>query len=72
MSHVDRRTVLKAGVLAALSSPFASVLATPAHSSPPARPFNQAVPTPAEGGSWEPPFDLGGMAVHAMLMHTGD
>ncbi len=72
MSHVDRRTVLKAGALAALSSPFASVLATPGHSSPLVGPFNQAVAAPADAGSWAPPFDLSGMAVHAMLTHIGE
>ncbi len=60
MSQVDRRTVLKAGALAVFASPFAGLLNAP------------ALAAPADAGSWAPPFDLGGIAVHAMLTHTGD
>jgi hypothetical protein len=62
MTEVDRRTVLKAGVLAALSSSFATFLG----------PGRAAAATdPAVVGAWGAPFDMGGIAIHATMTHVG-
>lgn len=55
--QVKRRTLLGAAALA----PFATYL----------RPY-QAVADPAQVGEWSAPFELGGIAIHASLMHNDD
>jgi len=61
--QVDRRTVLKAGVVAVLASPLAGYLATPARA---------AAADPAVAGSWGAPFNMGGIAIHATLTRVDD
>jgi hypothetical protein len=61
--QVDRRTVLKAGVVAVLASPLAGYLATPARA---------AAADPAVVGSWAEPFNMGGIAIHSTLTHVDD
>jgi len=74
MTGIDRRTVLKAGALAALSGPFAAALTrpTPVSASPLIAPWTAAGSDPAVVGSWSEPFDMGGIAIHAALTHVGD
>ena len=67
---VDRRTVLKAGAITALASPFAGFLVGPDGLRPSAA--RAADPDPAVVGSWSAPFDVGGVAIHATLTHVGD
>jgi hypothetical protein len=54
---VSRRTVLSAAAL----TPFAASL----------RPY-QAMADPAQVGQWSAPIDLGGIAIHASLLHNDD
>ena len=64
---VDRRTVLAAGALALLASPFAGHLAPFGGST-----ARAAVLDPATQGSWSAPFPMGGVAIHAIVTHVGD
>lgn len=61
MTGIERRTVLKAGALAALTSTFAGHVTTSALAA-----------EPALTGSWSAPFDMGGVAIHATLTHVDD
>lgn len=70
--QIDRRTLLKAGALAAMAGPFAGYLATPAYASRSSTAFSATEADPALVGSWSAPFPLGGIAIHATLTHVGD
>jgi hypothetical protein len=69
MTDIDRRTALKAGALAILTTPLAGLLAG---SSGATRTSSLAAPDPALAGSWSAPFSLGGIAIHATLTHSGE
>ncbi len=58
--HLSRRTLLRAAALA----PFGATLRAPA------RAF--ATEDQALAGEWSAPFDMGGIAIHAVLMHNDD
>ena len=66
--RLDRRTVLAAGALAVIASPFAGALLAPSSRLPAAR----AAVDPAVQGSWSAPFQMGGVAIHATVTHIGD
>jgi hypothetical protein len=63
MEQLDRRTFLKAGALAVLALPVAGYAGTRARA---------AAADPAVVGSWSPPFDMTGVAIHATLTHIDD
>jgi hypothetical protein len=63
MDQLDRRTFLKAGVLAAAAVPLAGYVA---------RPTRAGAADPAQVGSWSAPFDMTGVAIHATLTHIDD
>src|SRR3954449_141693 len=63
MDQLDRRTFLKAGVLAVAAVPVAGYVA---------RPIRAAAADPAQVGSWSAPFDMTGVAIHATLTHIDD
>ncbi len=62
MTELDRRTVLRLGGLAAMGVVTGGVLLG----------RSAAAATPVEVGSWTTPFNLGGVAINAVLTHTGD
>src|SRR5688572_6398852 len=66
-ARVGRRTVLAAGALAVLASPFAGTLLAPSR-----LPVARAAGDPAVEGSWTAPFPMGGVAIHATVTHVGD
>lgn len=65
--RVDRRTVLAAGALAVLASPFAGHLLSPSRA-----PSAQAAESDAVLGSWTAPFPMGGVAIHTTVTPFGD
>lgn len=70
--QIDRRTLLKVGGLAALAAPFAGYFAGPSNASPLSLQVSGVGTDPAQVGSWSAPFDIGGVAIHAILTHVGD
>ena len=70
MNGINRRSVLKAGVVTALAAPFAGYL-TGASSAAPSLDVSALAGDPAVTGSWTAPFNLGGVAIHATLTHAG-
>jgi len=56
----SRRTLLGVAALA----PFAAAARAPSRA--------LAVIDPAQGGEWSAPFDMGGIAIHATLLHNDD
>lgn len=60
---LDRRSVLKGGLLAMVGSSLAGPLASPARA---------AAADPAVTGSWSAPFPMGGVAIHMTLMRNDE
>jgi hypothetical protein len=65
MTELDRRTVLRLGGLAAIGMTTGGVVLGRSLTAA------SAATDPAVSGSWAAPFNLGGVAINAILTHTG-